>query len=304
MLNLERFIQQFQLADGELTHTELLGLASLGSDEAVMLYEGWQKIHPNQRRTVVERLVQMAEDNVDLDFTSVFKLCLEDSDETVRQKAISGLWECEDRDLIMKFSRLLMDDISFDVRASAAIGLGNFSMLAVEGKLLEKDKERITETLLQIIRSDDAPIQVHRRALEAMAPFNTGEIQELIQKAYEAVTPELRCSALYAMGRSCDSRWVPFLLKELKSDEPAMRYEAANAAGELGKMEFVPSLASLIGDEDYQVQIAAIQGLGRIGGRQARRILQAQVDAAEDGIVEAAQEALRQIDVDEDPLVP
>ena len=304
MLNLERFIQQCQSADGDLNHTELLGLAGLGSDEAAMLHESWQKVHPNQRRTVVDRLVQMAEDNVDLDFTSMFTLCLEDPDETVRQKAISGLWECEDRNLILKFSRLLMDDISFDVRAAAAIGLGNFAMLAVEGKLLEKDKERIAGTLLQIIRSDDAPMEVHRRALEAMAPFNTDEIQEMIQKAYDGATPELRCSALYAMGRSCDSRWVPFLLKELKSDEPAMRYEAANATGELGSMEFVPSLASLIRDEDYQVQIAAIQALGRIGGRRARRLLQAQIDAAEDGIVEAAQDALRQIDVDEDPLIP
>ena len=303
-MSLDQFLQELQGEGRELTHTGLLRLSSLGSDEAILMNRHWQEIAPPRRRTIVDRLVQMAEDNVELDFTTLFKLCLRDSDGEVRQKAISGLWECEDRNLIPRLVELLQGDPSLEVRAAAAMGLGKFALLAVEGKLLEKDKERVEGALLGVTRGLDHPLNVRRRAMEAMAPFNTEEIQELIQQAYEGPHLELRCSALYAMGRSCDSRWFPFLLKELKSDDPAMRYEAANASGELGSPEFVPPLAPLIRDEDYQVQLAAIQALGRIGGRQARRLLQAQVDSAEEGVVEAAEEALRQIEVEEEPLVP
>ena len=44
----------------------------------------------------------------------------------------------------------------------------------------------------------------------------------------------MRQSALFAMGRTADSRWAKVVLSELESHEPAMRFEAAQAAGEMG----------------------------------------------------------------------
>ena len=52
-----------------------------------------------------------------------------------------------------------------------------------------------------------------------------------------------------------------------------MRYEAANACGALGDESTVPHLFRLIDDDDFEVQISAIQALGNVGGSLATRAL-------------------------------
>ena len=59
-------------------------------------------------------------------------------DPEVREKAIEGLWEDEDRLLISTLCDLTKDDPSPKVRAAAAMALGKFAILAQDGKLLEK----------------------------------------------------------------------------------------------------------------------------------------------------------------------
>ncbi|MSQ40996.1 MAG: HEAT repeat domain-containing protein [Dehalococcoidia bacterium] len=240
---------------------------------------------------------------MELDFSTVFKLCLRDADQQVRQRAIAGLWECEDSTLIPRLVELLRGDPSLEVKAAAAIGLGKFAQLAVEGNLLEKHQKRVETALLEVLRRPEDAVEVRRKALEAMAPFNTPEVQEFIQKAYEGDHAELRCSAIYSMGKSADPRWFSVLVRELKSSDPAVRYEAVNACGELGTEEAVAHLAPLVRDEDYQVQLAAVQACGRIGGRQAKRLLQSYLSSSDQGIVEAVEEALRQMELEDDNIV-
>ena len=288
----------------EVTHASLTQLSGLGPEESGLVSRFWAGVPVPRRLSLVDRLVELAEDNVELDFSTVFKLWLRDPDERVRQRSITGLWECEDRSLIPRLIELLQTDPSEEVRARAAMGLGQFAQLAAEGKLLERYQKRLEEALLQVLHHPQGPIEVWRRALEALAPLNTPEVQEMIRQAYEGSRPELRSSALYAMGRSADLQWFPLLVKELKSSDPATRYEAAHACGELGHEEAVGHLAPLLQDDDYQVQLAAIRACGRIGGRRARRLLRTQLPASDEGIEEAVEEALRQMDVEEDILRP
>ena len=49
----------------------------------------------------MQRLIEMAEDNLDADFNSLFRLSLKDEDAEVRAKAIEGLWESDDRSLVV-----------------------------------------------------------------------------------------------------------------------------------------------------------------------------------------------------------
>lgn len=302
-MSLEQQLRELQ-ENKEISHSGLVQFSGLGPEETRLVSRYWPEIPARVRLSIVERLVQLAEDNVELDFSVLFKLWLRDSDPQVRERAIAGLWECEDRTLIQRLVELLQGDPSVQVRAAAAMGLGKFSLMAAEEKLLVKYRERVEAALLTVLAQPDGAREVRRRALEALAPLNTPEVQRFIQQAYEAPYPELRSSAVYSMGRSADPRWFPLLAKELKSPDPAMRYEAAQACGELGNPEAVPFLAPLIKDEDYQVQLAAIQACGRIGGRQARRLLQAQLPSADEGIEEAVSEALREMDIEEDVLRP
>ena len=48
----------------------------------------------------MKRLVELCEDNLELDFSAIFKLCLDgDDDENVRKTATLGLWDCDDSSL-------------------------------------------------------------------------------------------------------------------------------------------------------------------------------------------------------------
>jgi HEAT repeat protein len=104
------------------------------------------------------------------------------------------------------------------------------------------------------------------------------------------------------MGRSCEGRWLPLLLRDLGSEEAEVRYEAALACGALGDESAVLHLARLLQDGDREVKQAVIGALGQIGGRQAKALL---LDLADDpslDVRQAAAEALTEINFDEDPL--
>jgi HEAT repeat protein len=95
------------------------------------------------------------------------------------------------------------------------------------------------------------------------------------------------------MGRNCDRSWLETIFDELQSEEPAMRYEAANACRELGEDEAIPRLAVLVNDDDLQVQVAAIQALGAIGGASVKKLLTELAQRTTDeGVREAAEAAV------------
>ena len=81
-------------------------------------------------------------------------------------------------------------------------------------------------------------------------------------------------SALIAMGRSMDPRWEKIIMQMLNSQIPALRAEAARAAGEIGIEDSVPSLVDLLDDSEQNVRYAAIWSLSEIGGEQARDTLE------------------------------
>ena len=104
------------------------------------------------------------------------------------------------------------------------------------------------------------------------------------------------------MGQSSNSVWLPTVIEEINSENPAMRYEAATACGLLGEDSTIPHLIQLIEDEDLQVQLAAVKALGEIGGPVAKRALQQCIKMGDEAVNEVAQDALTSIEFDEDPL--
>ena len=123
-----------------------------------------------------------------------------------------------------------------------------------------------------------------------------------MRQAYESGISTMVQSAVYAMGRSSNSEWLPLVLREMNAVDPAIRYEAANACGLLGEEPEIPQLAALIGDEDIEVQCAAAIALGNIGGPTAKRALRRALDIGDDALTEAVTEALENLEFDDDPL--
>ena len=116
-----------------LLNLSLTGLSDLKLVELAYMKEIWPQIALKRRRQIVARLVELAEDNVQLSFDAIFKMLLTDPDAEVRTLAISGLWENEEPSLMESFIRLLRKDGSAKVRAAAATALGTSDELAAVG---------------------------------------------------------------------------------------------------------------------------------------------------------------------------
>ena len=300
-MTLDKYLRELADEATPLKHAGLLQFSGLSSEEAVEFRVTWGSLSQSRKCDVLAKLVELGEDNLELDFSAIFRSCLGDNDEEVREKAARGLWECDDRVVIRPLIKLLEKDPSPKVRAASAISLGKFAEMAQEGKLLARDGDRIREVLLEVIGRKHEAVEVQRRAIEAVASFSSPEIEQIIRETYKSGHPELKQSAIFAMGRSSNSQWLPVVLSETQQDDPALRYEAATACGQLGDESTVPHLIRLIEDEDFQVQLSAVQALGTIGGPLAKRAL-LQCLKMEDALEDAAQAALSSIDLDEDPL--
>lgn len=300
-MSLEQYLQTLAHSEGPIVYADLMELSGLVDEELEEFSRWWPDIPGDKRKSLLERLATVAEDNADVDFSSILRHCLDDEDDMVRETAVIGLWESDDHTLVAPLMALLKADPSEQVRAAAATALGKFGELAQDGKLLPRYGERIKELLLDVLESDAASTHVRRRSLEAAAAFNTPRISELISDAYESPDQDVRTSALYAMGKTCDPQWLSTLLEATGDVDPAIRYEAAAACGELGEEDAVPHLITLAQDEDLQVQLSSIQALGSIGGYLAKRALQRCAKSEDEPIQEAAQTALEALEVEEDP---
>ncbi len=301
-LPIEEIIASLSNPDKSLVNSSLAQLSSLSSEELKLLDEAWETIEPKRRREIMHRLVELAVENFELNFDSIFKSRLKDSDEEVRSAAIEGLWESEETSLIDLLINLLEEDSSEKVQAVAATALGKFALLAELKKLRSSHKSKISKALLATINDGNKPLEVKRRALEAAAPLSLPQMKQAIMEAYNSNDSKLKISALFAMGRSCNRSWLPILLKELTSIDTEMRYEAAGACGELGEKEAVPYLTELVSDHDVEVQLAAIKALGKIGASEAKGCLEQCLDNPNEIVHQAAEQALYELEGGEEPL--
>jgi HEAT repeat protein len=191
---------------------------------------------------------------------------------------------------------LASSDISQGVRAAAVSALGQFILQGELGKFDPALARQAENVAIKLYENRSESVDVRRRALEAIANCGRSGIEEMIEQAYRDDNAQMRASAIFAMGRSCDVKWAPVVLRELASDSPEMRYEAARTAGELEIRDAVPRLADLLEDEDREVMEMAVWALGEIGGDDARRLLEDLIEHADsvgdDVLADAIEEAL------------
>jgi HEAT repeat protein len=293
-----------ELADGSkrLIMTKLQRLSKLDSAQRDELDRRWTGIDVRRRRRIVQELVEISEDNVDLDFDSVFLRGLQDSDSDVRLESLRGLWEAESPDLVDSLVALMEEEENPAVRAEAALALGRFVLLSELGRLRARHFERVEAALRRVIDNPSEVQEVRARAIEAIGAYDSAWVRQAIQNAYESGDNSLKVSAVHAMGRSAESRWLPLLVRELSSDDAELRYEAAVAIGQVAEESAIPHLIPLLTDEDEEVRSAAVAALGEIGGERAKGALMEMLDSASTATREAAAAALSEIEFEENPL--
>lgn len=301
-MNLEEYLEELANSSARLRVSELVRLSHLTPEQAQALAAVWPTVEARRRRRVMGELVELAEDNVDLSFDAVFFAGLEDEDAEVRLQAVRGLWEYEGGSLIGPLVRMMEGDEEAVVREEAALALGRFVLLAAYGKLRERYFKQLEAALQRVMEDADEVEEVRARALEAIGPHNSAWVRQAIREAYENGVHRVKVSALHAMGRSCEGGWLPLLLRELSSEEPEIRYEAALACGSLGDERVLSHLVPLLEDSDQEVKEATIAAVGEIGGQQAKNLLLGLADDPSPSVREAALQALAEMDFEEDPL--
>ncbi|KKL86182.1 hypothetical protein LCGC14_1947280 [marine sediment metagenome] len=286
----------------QLSVTGLQHLDALESEQAEAFRSAWPEIELERRRQVIHQLVELTEDNIDLNFDTVFFAAMEDGDAAVRCAAMRGLWEHEEHDLIPPLLRLLERDEEAEVRAEAALALGRFVLLSALGNLQEHQYQKVEQGLRRTLEDEMEVEEVQARALEAIGASCQPWVREAIEGAYGGEEVRLKISALHAMGRSCEPRWLPVLIDELANDDPEARYEAATALGSLADRRAVTHLAPALNDSDPVVQEAAIMALGQIGGSEAKALLRPLSGDSSPSVQEAVATALTEADFAIDPL--
>lgn len=284
--------------DHKLAMRELKVLSGLVYSQRSEFWPTWAAISPHRRAEIARAMVDLAEDNVDLDFAQTLLWMLDDDDAEVRASAAEGLWESENLAVQRRLVAALRADPAPAVRAAAAIALAGSAYRAELGELDDRDASALREGLQATIHDERQPLEVRRRALES-AGFFAGEatIQRQVGLAYQSNEQLWRESALVAMGRSMLPRWFPSIAESLASGSPALRYEAARAVGELGEdgQELLAKLAPLLADRDSEVVLATIWALGQVGGDTAKRLLKQAAKEGDEARRQAAADALDEL---------
>ena len=283
-----------KLSDGSASHKDLYGLSNLSRQQAETAWAVCITMPAEERQQLFQNLVEIAENDFEVNFDTIFHLGIDDLSPGVRQAAIEGLWESEDIRLVPRIAKLLLHDPVPDVQAAAATLLGRFVLLGELEEIRERPHKQALHALLDAAATDH--VEVRRRAIESLAYSATDPVPDLIQAAYDDPDDRLRISAVFAMGRSVDTRWAANVMRELFNPSPEMRFEAARACGELELQEAVDHLIELIDDVDAEVQQAAIWALGQINSDDAQAALEDCTESDDEAISEAAWEALRELE--------
>jgi HEAT repeat protein len=282
--------------------TRLVRLSGLGSDEMAAFEERCKHAKPERRRYLVASLVTLSQNNVEYDFSAVFRFALADSDCEVRLRALDGLEESEDYRLVAPLISMMTGDPAPEVRAAAAGRLGSFALLAETGKIGRSHSQNIYKALMNMVHDLNEKDEVRAEALKSVAVFSVPEITGLIERAYVEESPVMKAGAVAAMGKTCDPAWLPSIVKEISSHRVEIRRAAAGAAGELEKEESVPHLIRLTRDEVIEVKEAAIAALGQIGGEVARKVLENLSRSPVKRVQAAARAALSELSFWEMPM--
>lgn len=228
-------------------------------------------------------------------FEPLYVRLMDDDSPKVRQEAIGALWEVADERHIEALMRRAEKDPDVGVRAKAASVLGIYIYDgAVEGVLKESQFIAVRSFLLDLAQSPSEDLLVRRMAIEALSFDADDAVQDLIEWAYRRPEPEMRMSAIFAMGRSRNPRWIDAIMAELDSTDHALQLEAINAAGDAGIPAATPRLRVLAAAKDKEIAIAAVWALAHTAGPGAIETIEMLTQSDDEEVRHAANEALEE----------
>lgn len=268
--------------------TLVYGLSDLSATDWPAVAGEWQRLPPTTKHRVLRALNEASEALFELNYSFIGLRSLQDSSAMVRQAGIELLWTDESIETMRCLIKRAEADADVAVRSAALKALGRFILLGEYGDMPEAITLRAQHLAMKLHTDLREPLDVRRRALEALANSSHPEVNRLVHAAYADGNHDLRISAIFAMGRTCSKTWRDILLRELQSDDNEILYEAVTACGQIQLEDGLRRIGELTLSEDRELQLAAIWALGEIGGKQAIEILvglEEATDEEETGLV-------------------
>ena len=267
-------LRQLAAAPGRaVAATVVYGLSDLTVSERQTLEGDWARLPSETRRRVLRSLLEASEAMFEMNYREIALLGLDDADRDARAAAIELLWTDETEETMRRLTALAAEDQDAVVRAAALKELGRFILLGEYGDIPQDAAKAAHALALRIHTDRGEPLEVRRRALEALSNSSHPDVERLIRAAYSDGNHDLKISALFAMGRTCSKVWRDILMAELNSDDNELVYEAVTACGQIQLGESARRVGQLATSEDREIQLAAIWALGEIGGNHAFAIL-------------------------------
>ncbi|WP_017653164.1 HEAT repeat domain-containing protein [Fortiea contorta] len=204
---------------------------------------------------------------------------LDDSASTVRRVAVLGLGFCskthQDLDLVQKIQPKLYD-LNQDVACAAAVSLARIGGADA------------AEHLFQVLTSPQAPLRLQLEAIRALSRLETAATLKYLQQVLNIYTTEVICQEIVTVfGRVQQPQLTKLageiLLNMLKSKHPATNFANIKSAialslGQLGAMEAIEPLISLLADADASVRLHAIASLKNLAPEATHQQLQQLAD--------------------------
>ena len=238
---------------------------------------------------------------------TLLRSLLDDPDAQVRAEAIACLWNDPDPRWIDLLMRKAIGDPHADVRTHAISALGRYVFEGdaaafedwdgYEISITPEDYARVTDFLFRIAQDPEEAIEPRRYAIEALAfRAEDADVLDLIEWAYHHTDRRLKVSALFSMARNGDPRWTEYILKELRSRDTEIQYEAVHAAGELGLEEATDTLIDMVRSKNVRkpLRLLAIYALGEIGAESAYPVLDRLTHSRDRDVRDVAREAVEE----------
>ncbi|HEY60475.1 MAG TPA: HEAT repeat domain-containing protein [Anaerolineae bacterium] len=243
----------------------------------------WNNIQAERRYLLLKDLEELMEADTLINCDDLGHFALGDSDPRIRSQAIRLLWECDDPKLGRRFCKVLQTENDEEVQTAAASALGKFVQLGELEEITKEIHDEVVELLLDTVQTHQFE-KVRRKALESLGYSSHEQVSGLIQQAIIEQDTKWVASALFAMGRSADTKWERQIIENIQNQDNEIKIEAIHAAGELELKAALPPLLQVLQkniDED-DIRHTAIWALSKIGGEDVEEALQDLLESTED----------------------
>jgi HEAT repeat protein len=286
----------------DIPRSHLSHYSDLDPKSLRLFLDVWPSVKPARKLLLLNELAAHLETDNIVSYEDIGRALLDDADGEVRARALLLLAESNDPKLASKLTDILLNDSELAPRMEAVNLIGEFILLGELEELSEDIQRKAEDALIKVIKSEDNPT-LRKNALEALGYSSRIEIIMLIESAFERTDPTWVASALRAMGRSHDERWLEDVIGKLLDDDPRIKFAAVEAAGELNIQDAGPILLKMLEDEEENDDViaAAIWSLSQIGGDDARIYLLHLIEQTEDeDLTEFLEDALENLDFNEE----